>query len=146
MSNTSSDPTNKPALRSVDSPDLVPVGKLPPLGVVAKRMHGYAIRPERFGELNKSFVNEPLPTPEPGPGEVLIQVMAAGVNYNGVWAGLGKPVNVLAGHGKPYHVAGSDASGVVWKVGPLGLQRPGPRPSRPLLAVCCFSLENSWPG
>lgn len=118
MSNTSSDPTNKPALRSVDSPDLVPVGKLPPLGVVAKRMHGYAIRPERFGEPNKSFVNEPLPTPEPGPGEVLIQVMAAGVNYNGVWAGLGKPVNVLAGHGKPYHVAGSDASGVVWKVGP----------------------------
>ncbi len=123
MSKTSSDSsdkqaTSKPGLRAVDSPDIVPVGELPPLGIVAKRMHGYAIRPERLGEPTTSFVNEALPTPEPGPGEVLIQVMAAGVNYNGVWAGLGKPVNVVASHGKPYHVAGSDASGVVWQVGP----------------------------
>ncbi len=117
MNKASMDTTNKPGLRSVERPDLLGIGQLPPLGVVPKRMFGYAIRAERFGEPKDSFVNEALPTPDPGPGEVLIQVMAAGVNYNGVWAGLGKPVNVLAGHGGAYHVAGSDASGVVWKVG-----------------------------
>ena len=58
-----------------------------------------------------------MPTPEPGPGEVLVLVMAAGVNYNGIWAGLGKPVSVLDVHKKDFHIAGSDASGVVWKLG-----------------------------
>ena len=43
--------------------------------------------------------------------------MAAGVNYNGVWAGLGKPISVLDVTKKDYHIAGSDASGIVWKVG-----------------------------
>ena len=33
--------------------------------------------------------------PEVGSNDVLIFVMAAGVNYNGVWAGLGKPVSTL---------------------------------------------------
>ena len=32
------------------------------------KMHGYAIRPERFGEPKHSFVNEALDVPEPGPG------------------------------------------------------------------------------
>jgi crotonyl-CoA carboxylase/reductase len=118
MSNPMADSPNKPGLRSVESPDIVPVGKLPPLGVVPQKMYGWAIRPERFGEPKTSFVEEQLAIPEPGPGQVLMQVMAAGVNYNGVWAGLGKPVNVIAGHGGAYHVAGSDASGVIWKVGP----------------------------
>ena len=44
-------------------------------------------------------------------------VMAAGVNYNGIWAALGKPVSVFDVHKAPYHVAGSDASGIVWAVG-----------------------------
>jgi crotonyl-CoA carboxylase/reductase len=44
--------------------------------------------------------------------------MAAGVNYNGIWAGLGKPVSILDVHKKDFHVAGSDASGIVWKLGP----------------------------
>ncbi len=105
-------------LRALGGLDLVPVGRVPELGVVPARMHAYAIRPERFGEPMESFQHEVLPTWDPGPGEVLVQVMAAGVNYNGVWAGLGKPVNVLEGHGQPFHIAGSDASGVVWKVGP----------------------------
>src|SRR6185369_12426199 len=43
--------------------------------------------------------------------------MAAGVNYNGIWAGLGKPVSILDVTKKDFHIAGSDASGVVWKVG-----------------------------
>ncbi len=43
--------------------------------------------------------------------------MAAGVNYNGVWAALGKPISTLDVHKHPYHIAGSDAAGIVWAVG-----------------------------
>ena len=46
-----------------------------------------------------------------------MRVMAAGVNYNNVWAALGKPVSVLRGRAEDHHIGGSDASGIVWKVG-----------------------------
>ena len=109
---------NEPTLRAITTPDLVPVGSLPELGVIPARMHAYVIRPERFGTPRTSFVPEAIEPWDVGPGEVLVAVMAAGVNYNGVWAGLGKPVDVLRGHGHPFHIAGSDVSGVVWAVGP----------------------------
>src|SRR2546423_10147218 len=60
---------------------------------------------------------EVLPTWPIGEDEVLVYVMAAGVNYNGVWAGLGIPISPLDGHKNPFHIAGSDASGVVWAIG-----------------------------
>ena len=60
---------------------------------------------------------EVVPTPKIASDEVLVLVMAAGVNYNGVWAALGEPMSVLDVHKQPYHVAGSDASGIVWAVG-----------------------------
>ena len=46
--------------------------------------------------------------------------MAAGVNFNNVWAALGEPISVFRyGDHEPggHHIGGSDASGVVWKVG-----------------------------
>jgi crotonyl-CoA carboxylase/reductase len=43
--------------------------------------------------------------------------MAAGVNFNNVWAALGKPVSVFRFHDEDHHIGGSDASGIVWKVG-----------------------------
>ncbi len=48
--------------------------------------------------------------------------MAAGVNYNNVWAALGMPVDVIGarqrkGATEDFHIGGSDASGVVWAVG-----------------------------
>ena len=104
-------------LHLVETPSVVPPGELPALGVVPDRHHAWAIRRERHGEPMQSFQLEQLPVPEPGPGEVLVQVMAAGVNYNGVWAGLGKPISVFDVHKQPVHIAGSDASGIVWKVG-----------------------------
>jgi len=58
-----------------------------------------------------------LPTWPIADDEVLVLVMAAGVNYNGVWAGLRTPISPIDGHKNPYHIAGSDASGIVWKVG-----------------------------
>ena len=50
-----------------------------------------------------------------------MRVMAAGVNFNNVWAALGKPVSVFRYHPEEdHHIGGSDGSGVVWKVGPGG--------------------------
>ena len=47
-----------------------------------------------------------------------MRVMAAGVNFNNVWASLGKPVSVFRYHpNEDHHIGGSDASGIVWKVG-----------------------------
>jgi crotonyl-CoA carboxylase/reductase len=60
---------------------------------------------------------EVVPTWEIDSHEVLVLVMAAGVNFNGVWAALGTPISVLDAHKQPYHIAGSDAAGIVWAVG-----------------------------
>ncbi len=100
-----------------DEKDIYNIGEMPPLGYVPNKMHAWVIRKDRHGNPMQSFKEEEFPVPEIGPNEVLIFVMAAGVNYNGVWAGLGVPVSVLDMTKKDYHIAGSDASGIVWKVG-----------------------------
>ena len=97
--------------------DLYEIGEIPPLGHVPKLMHAWAIRRERHGEPETAMVDEVVPVPEIDSHEVLVLVMAAGVNYNGVWASLGKPISVFDVHSSEFHVAGSDASGVVWAVG-----------------------------
>lgn len=102
--------------------ELVPVGELPPIGIVPKKMHAQVIRPERFGEPKTSFQPEVIDVPEIGPNEVLVAVMAAGVNYNNVWAALGYPVDVIGARNKKgepekFHIGGSDASGIVYKIG-----------------------------
>ena len=99
------------------SKDLYAVGEIPPLGHVPAQMYAWTIRRERHGEPEQAFQVEVVDTPRPDSNEVLVMVMAAGVNYNGVWAGLGIPVSPFDIHGQPYHIAGSDASGVVWAVG-----------------------------
>jgi crotonyl-CoA carboxylase/reductase len=97
--------------------DLYEVGEIPPLGHVPARMHAWAIRRERHGEPDTAMQVEVVETPTIDSHEVLVLVMAAGVNYNGVWAALGTPISPFDGHGAPYHIAGSDASGIVWAVG-----------------------------
>ena len=96
---------------------LFEIGEIPPLGHVPEKMHAWTIRRERHGEPEAAMVDEVVPVPEIDSHEVLVMVMAAGVNYNGVWAALGVPVSVFDVHGADYHVAGSDASGIVWAVG-----------------------------
>src|SRR5678809_1411329 len=98
--------------------DLYEIGEIPPLGHVPEKMHAWVIRKERHGPPDKSFQLEVVPTWPIGDDEVLLLVMAGGVNYNGVWAGLGQPISTLDVHKQPYHIAGSDAAGVVWAVGP----------------------------
>ncbi|MCG8507164.1 MAG: crotonyl-CoA carboxylase/reductase, partial [Sphingomonadales bacterium] len=107
--------------RVLDNPapkkDLYEVGEIPPLGHVPKEMYAWAIRRERHGPPEESMQVEVVPTPELDSDEVLVLVMAAGVNYNGVWAGLGVPISPFDVHKAEYHIAGSDASGVVYAVG-----------------------------
>ena len=97
--------------------DLYELGEIPPLGHVPEKMYAWAIRRERHGEPDKAMQVEVVETPEIGPHEVLVMVMAAGVNYNGVWAALGIPISPFDIHKSPFHIAGSDASGIVWAVG-----------------------------
>jgi crotonyl-CoA carboxylase/reductase len=97
--------------------DLYEVGEFPPLGHVPKQMYGWCIRRERHGQPNTAMQVEVVDVPVLDPHDVLILVMAAGVNYNGVWAALGKPISPFDYHKAEYHIAGSDASGIVWAVG-----------------------------
>src|ERR671925_403600 len=82
-------------------------------------MAAWVIRPEREGEPKDAFQIEEIEVPEPGAFEVIVRVMAAGVNYNNVWAARGVPVSVFDYHPEDdHHIGGSDATGIVWKVGP----------------------------
>src|SRR5436305_10325745 len=105
------------AVASQSRKDLYGIGEIPPLGHVPARMHAWAIRRERHGPPQESMQIEILPTWPIRDDEVLVHVMAGGVNYNGVWAALGQPISVLDVHKHPFHIAGSDASGIVWTCG-----------------------------
>ncbi|HWK27316.1 MAG TPA: crotonyl-CoA carboxylase/reductase [Solirubrobacter sp.] len=100
---------------SVDTTQLaqldVEPGELPPT------MPAWVIRAAREGEPLQAFQLEEMEVPRPGAFEVIVRVMAAGVNFNNVWAALGKPVSVFRYHAEDHHIGGSDASGVVWAVG-----------------------------
>ena len=64
-------------------------------GELPKTMAAWVIRQEREGEPTDAFQIEEIEVPEPGAFEVVVRVMAAGVNYNNVWAALGQPVSVF---------------------------------------------------
>ena len=104
-----------PAAQTVK--DLYEVGEIPPLGHVPARMYAWAIRRERHGAPEDAMQVEVVQTPSIAPDEVLVMVMAAGVNANGYWAALGIPISPFDVHKAEYHVAGSDAAGIVWAVG-----------------------------
>lgn len=78
-------------------------------------------------------------TPELAPDEVYIAVMASSINFNTVWSSIFEPVSTFGPmkrlaresewakrHDQPYQVIGSDASGVVLKVGSaVRMWKPG---------------------
>ncbi len=79
----------------------------------------------------KSLHLDEVPTPELGPGEAIVAVMASSINYNTVWTAIFEPVSTFGflerygrhseltkRHDRDYHVVGSDLSGVVLAVGP----------------------------
>ena len=89
-------------------------------GELPASMAAWVIRKEREGDPLDAFQVEEIEVPEPGAFEVIVRVMAAGVNFNNVWAAQGKPVSVFGYGDHPeygHHIGGSDGSGVVWKVG-----------------------------
>jgi crotonyl-CoA reductase len=71
-----------------------------------------------------------VPMPELAPDEALVAVMASAINYNTVWSAMFEPMPTFrflealgrrggwdARHDLPQHVVGSDASGVIVKLG-----------------------------
>lgn len=107
----------------MSEPSVYEIGTQPPLGTVPKEMFAQMIRQDRFGEPHRAFAVEKIAVPSIKPDEVLVWVMAAGINYNNVWAGLGTPVDVIKARQKEssdtsdFHIGGSDASGIVYAVG-----------------------------
>lgn len=95
-----------------------------------------------------------VPLPELAPGEALIAVMASSINYNTVWTAIFEPVSTFGllhryakthphgiRHDRDYHVIGSDASGVVLRVGPgVSAYAPGDR-----VVAHCLSVELESP-
>ncbi|MER5779280.1 crotonyl-CoA carboxylase/reductase [Streptomyces sp. NPDC002039] len=71
-----------------------------------------------------------VPMPELAPDEVLVAIMASAVNYNTVWSAMFEPIPTFRflkqfaaqggwaeRHDLPYHVVGSDGSGVIVRMG-----------------------------
>jgi crotonyl-CoA reductase len=98
----------------------------------------------------KSLHLQEVPTPKIGPGEALVAVMASAINYNTVWTSIFEPVSTFSflkrygrlsaltsRHDLPYHVVGSDAAGVVLRVGP-GVTRWQPGDE---VVAHCLSVE-----
>jgi crotonyl-CoA reductase len=98
----------------------------------------------------KSLHLQDVPTPELGPGEAIVAVMASAINYNTVWTSIFEPVSTFGflerygkyssltkKHDQPYHVVGSDLSGVVLRVGPgVTKWKPGDE-----VVAHCLSVE-----
>jgi len=104
--------------------DLYEIGEVPPVGEVPPKMYANLVRPENYNEAEpgKAFTVEVVETPPVGRNQVLVSVMAAGINYNNVWAAKGIPIDVTKVQGSigqptEWHIGGSDASGVVYAIG-----------------------------
>lgn len=102
----------------------------------------------------RSLHVEDVPTPELGPGEALVAVMASAINYNTVWTSLFEPMSTFGflrrygrtsplarRHDLPYHVVGSDLSGVVLRTGQgVHAWQPGDE-----VVAHCLSVELEHP-
>jgi crotonyl-CoA reductase len=102
----------------------------------------------------KSLHVEQVATPELAPDEVYLAVMASSINFNTVWTSIFEPLPTFgfldrlaresdwaARHALPYHVVGSDASGVVLRVGSAVRNwKPGDR-----VTVHCNHVDDQDP-
>jgi crotonyl-CoA reductase len=118
------------------SADLAALAELPvpdtyqAMVVRADEADMFAGLPTKEKDPRKSLHLQDVPTPELGPGEALVAVMASAINYNTVWTSIFEPVSTFEflkryarsselarKHDQPYHVVGSDLAGVVLRVG-----------------------------
>ena len=78
----------------------------------------------------KSLKLREVPVPAIAPDEAVVAVMASSINFNTVWSSIFEPVSTFGSltrlaresewakrHDLPYHIVGSDGSGVVLRVG-----------------------------
>lgn len=110
--------------------------------------------PSREKDPRKSLHLDEVPTPELGPGEAIVAVMASAINYNTVWTSIFEPLPTFGflkrygrlspmakRHDLPYHVVGSDLAGVVLRTGPgVNAWKPGDR-----VVAHCLSVELESP-
>src|SRR5262245_17080124 len=102
----------------------------------------------------KSIHIDQVPTPELAPDEVYLAVMASSINFNTVWTSIFEPLPTFgfldrlakesewaARHQQDFHVLGSDAAGVVLRVGSaVRAWRPGDR-----VTVHCNHVDDQDP-
>jgi len=102
----------------------------------------------------KSIHIDEVPTPDLAPDEVYLAVMASSINFNTVWTSIFEPLSTFgfldrlaresewAGrHKQDFHVIGSDASGVVLRVGSAVRNwKPGDR-----VTVHCNHVDDQDP-
>src|SRR5215207_7392107 len=149
------------AILNAETPDqLSAVAELP----VPESYRGVVVRKDEVGMFDgvasrdkdprQSLHVQDVPTPELGPGEALVAVMASAINYNTVWTSIFEPVptfGFLERYGKlsplskrhdlPYHVVGSDLAGVVLRTGPgVHAWKPGDE-----VVAHCLSVELESP-
>src|SRR5262245_22071933 len=99
-------------------------------GVRADEQEMFSGLPSDEKDPRKSIHIDDVPVPELAPDEALVAVMASSINFNTVWTSIFEPMPTfpfLARLGKesvwgkrhdiPFHVVGSDAAGVVLRVG-----------------------------
>ena len=83
-----------------------------------------AARIHRFGEPHDVLVIEDVPAPKPGPGEVVIRLLAASLNPIDCWrrGGYGRRLFRSFGEASLPVILGRDGSGIIESVGP-GVRR-----------------------
>ena len=104
---------------------------LPTRAVVrADEQEMFAGMPSEDKDPRKSSTSTTCRSPELAPDEAYVAVMASSINFNTVWTSIFEPLPTFeflqrlgkesvwgARHDQPYHVIGSDAAGVVLRVG-----------------------------
>ena len=102
----------------------------------------------------KSVHIREVPTPEIAPDEALIAVMASSINFNTVWSSIFEPVSTFGSltrlaresqwakrHDLPHQVIGSDAAGLVLRVGSsVRIWKPGDK-----ITVHCNHVDDQDP-
>jgi crotonyl-CoA reductase len=103
---------------------------------------------------HRSVHVEEFPLPELAPDEAFVAVMASAINFNTVWTSIFEPLPTFgflkrlgkesvwgARHDRPFHVIGSDAAGVVLRVGSAVRNwKPGDK-----VAVQCNHVDDQDP-
>jgi crotonyl-CoA reductase len=122
--------------------------------VRADEQEMFAGVPSEAKDPRKSLHIDEVALPELAPDEAIVGVMASSINFNTVWTSIFEPLPTFgflqrlgresvwgARHDQPFHVVGSDAAGVVLRVGSaVRLWKPGDA-----VTVHCHHVDDQDP-